>query len=86
MIAVFEFEQTPNRSVDNGNAITIDASQHRERRLGLARRALRAAGPHRRPAGLPKAQYVLIHRVYDRSDFSALNIGTGETLPLWGGS
>ena len=34
---------------------------------------------------VPAAMYVVIHRVYDRSDFSALNIGTGESLPLWQG-
>ena len=33
----------------------------------------------------PKANFVLTHRVYDSSDFSGLNIGTGETLPVWGG-
>ncbi len=34
---------------------------------------------------VPTAQYVLIHRVYNRSDFTPLNIGTGETLPTWQG-
>ena len=32
-----------------------------------------------------KADYVLVHRMYDRSDFSPLNIGTSEALPMWGG-
>jgi len=33
----------------------------------------------------PKAAYVLVHRVYNQGDFTPLNIGTSEALPLWQG-
>jgi hypothetical protein len=85
--AVYEFERTPNRSVANGNAITIDGIDNIEKD-GWDWLDVHYAPQV--PTGalqvIPKAQYVLIHRVYDRSDFSDLNIGTSEALPMWGAS
>lgn len=37
------------------------------------------------PTTIMKAEYALVHRLLDRSDFTPLNIGTSESLPIWQG-
>jgi hypothetical protein len=84
--AAYEFEQTDNRSVALGNAITIDGI------TGIEKDGWDYLDVHYETVvdtaaqlAVPRAQYVLIHRVYDRTDFTPLNIGTGEALPVWQG-
>jgi hypothetical protein len=84
--ASFEFEAGPNRRVANDNPITIDNITN------IEKNAWDWLDVHYAPqvptgitAVVPVAQYVLVHRVYDSSDFTGLNIGTGEMLPLWQG-
>ena len=84
--ASYDFEQTDNRNKANGNAIKIDNIQniekdgwdyldvHYEHVVDTTSNSM-----------VPKALYVLVHRVYDRSDFAPLNIGTDENLPMWQG-
>ncbi|MGO9111171.1 MAG: hypothetical protein ACLP9L_18255 [Thermoguttaceae bacterium] len=85
--AAYEFEQITNRNSGNGNQISIDNI------TGINKDGWDFLDVHYAPtipsgtqAMVPKALYVLIHRVYDRSDFTGLNIGTGETLPTWQGT
>jgi hypothetical protein len=85
--AAFEFSQSDNRSAKNNNLITVDGIKN------IAKDGWDYFDVHQpvqttqsTPGWFgPRAAFVLIHRVYDRSDFTPLNIGTGETLPVWGG-
>ena len=85
--ASYEFSQSDNRNAANNNQITVDGIENIDKDGWdyfdvHYTPQIQAASP-----GFfgPKAQFVLIHRVYDRSDFKGLNIGTSEALPLWGG-
>ncbi len=84
--ASYKFSQTDNRNVANGNAITIDDITNIEKDgwdyLDVHYKHVVDTSAN---IIVPKALYVLIHRMYDRSDFAPLNIGTGESLPMWGG-
>jgi hypothetical protein len=84
VIASFDFERIANRNAANGNTITIDNIAN------IEKDGWDYLDVHYEPQVVnstvaPVAQYVLIHRMYDRSDFAALKIGTDETLPLWQG-
>ena len=85
--AAYDFEQTDNRNTANGNAIQCDNISD------ISKNGWDYFDVHYAPTVpsgvnvmVPQALYVLVHKVYDRSDFSGLNIGTSESLPLWGGS
>ena len=34
---------------------------------------------------IPQPKYVIVHTVYNRGNFTDLNIGTDQNLPLWQG-
>ena len=88
VIAVYEFKAGANYNADNDNQIKIDNIS------SINKNAWDWLDVHYTPpqfssgataAYPPKADYVLTHRVYDTSDFSQLNIGTSEALPMWQG-
>ena len=84
--ATYDFERIANRSVAKGNAITIDGITNIEKDGWDYLDVIYAPEVDTMAQKVvPKAQYVLIHRMYDRSDFAKLKIGTDEALPVWQG-
>ncbi|MGO8690647.1 MAG: hypothetical protein ACLQLG_13575 [Thermoguttaceae bacterium] len=84
--AAFEFSSMRNNSVQNGNQISIDGIS------GISKGGWDYLDIFFKPTldeasskVAPKAQYVLVHQMYYIGDFSVLNIGTDENLPLWKG-
>ena len=84
--ASFDFAWQPNRSSANGNTLTIGPIS------GISKNAwdylwvfYKSAEDTIAHDMKPHVKNVYVERVYDPSDFSLLNIGTGETLPMWQG-
>lgn len=81
--AAFEFTRSPNRNAANGNDLTVGTI------TGIDKDGWDFLDPFFQPTVdvnlIPSPTYVLIHRMYDRSNFADLNIGTDENLPLWQG-
>jgi hypothetical protein len=84
--ASYEFSVSLNNSAQRQNLLTIGPIQNIAKLgwdfLDVRYNNVLDSGGQTMAA---QPQYVLIHRVYYQSDFKALNIGTGTTLPQWGG-
>jgi hypothetical protein len=85
--AAFEFSMSPNYGTPAGQpALTVGSI------TGIVKQGWDYLDPFFTPQVdnganrvIPQPQYVLIHTVYNRSNFANLNIGTDQNLPLWQG-
>ncbi len=88
--ASFEFERSPNYDLNDDNpqgtlpTITIDNITNITK-FGWDYLDVRYQTVATNSTTIPKAWYVATHAVYNTSNFAALNIGTTEALPQWGG-
>jgi hypothetical protein len=84
--AAYEFSMSPNNSSKNNNLLTIGPISNVAKDgwdyLDVRYQSVVDSGG---ATVVAQPQYVLIHRLYKRSAFTPLNIGTSENLPLWGG-
>ena len=83
--AAYEFSMSPNFTAAGGNPITIGG-------MTIDKKGWEYLDVFSAPVVdltvfklAPQPQYALVHRLYDLGDFSRLNIGTDENLPLWQG-
>ena len=85
--ASFKFSQCQGNHAANGNALTVGGIKNIEKDgwdyLDVKYQA--TVDPTANTI-VPGVDYVVVHRLYQRSNFSVLNIGTGQNLPLWGAS
>jgi hypothetical protein len=89
--ASFEFSASPNYCQSDGSGadsrLTIDGiGEITKNGWDYLDAHYAVAADPTNPVLIPKADYVITHRVYWQSDFSGLNIGTDDALPVWQGT
>jgi len=85
--ASYEFSATPNNSAADNTLLTIGAlTDIAKDGWDYLEVNYTPQVDTNQPLVVPTPQNVIIHRVYDRSPFEWLNIGTGRALPLWQGA